>query len=346
MTAKENYKHRTGLQETKHLKDSQPWTMGLAGLLRLVTWQTASVLGISKTKYRKAVVKWTVEVFKRYVEEEDLDFSEIESKAGNLVERNSAEQVQKANPEEGKMYEKPKTGLMVAPYEAQRRLRYFDEEYLNKEFDIFMALLPDQTLTQYINQFFDLPEGNGWSVFGNTNDIEQSTGIKYMVFDTLAYSHETKTLVALELKVDAPPAKDQVYKYAFLKADLESQGMIAEGSSFHLLFIGAKEGTDDLYEELVEHGKHLLDLGEEHYPKKTREPERLKSLAPLVEKVLDEIQVRHTTWQELGEYFDELLKSAPEESYAESYAKVIKGFLDSLSLKWSKVQEDHLYTRR
>ena len=346
MTAKENYKHRTGLQETKHLKDSEPWTMGMAGLLRLVTWQTASVLGISKTKYRKAVVKWTVEVFKRYVEEEDLDFSEIESKAGNLVERNSAEQVQKANPEEGKMYEKPKTGLMVAPYEAQRRLRYFDEEYLNKEFDIFMALLPDQTLTQYMNQFFDLPEGNGWSVFGNTNDIEQSTGIKYMVFDTLAYSHETKTLVALELKVDAPPAKDQVYKYAFLKADLESQGMIAEGSSFHLLFIGAKEGTDDLYEELVEHGKHLLDLGEEHYPKKTREPERLKSLAPSVGKVLDEIQVSHTTWQELGEYFDELLKAAPEDSYAESYAKVIRGFLESLTLKWSKVQERLLYKRR
>jgi len=345
MTAKENYKHRTGLQETKHLKDSQPWTMGLAGLLRLVTWQTASVLGISKTKYRNAVVKWTVEVFRRHVGEEDFDFPKIESEAGSLVERNSAEQVQKANPEEGKMYEKPKTGLMVAPYEAQRRLRYFDEEYLNKEFDIFLALLPDQTLTQYLNQFFDLPEMNEWSVFGNTNDIEQSTGIKYMVFDTLVYSHETKKLVALELKVDAPPSKDQVYKYAFLKADLESQGMIAEGSSFHLLFIGAKEGTDGLYEGLVEHGKHLLDLGEEHYPKKTREPERLKSLAPSVGKVLNGIQVTHTTWQKLGEYFDQLLKAAPEDSYAESYAKVIRGFLESLSQKWSKDQEKNLYVR-
>lgn len=345
MTAKENYKHRTGLQETTHLKDSEPWTMGLAGLLRLVTWQTASVLGISKTKYRKAVVKWTVEVFKGYVEEEDFDFSEIESKAGSLVERNSAEQVQEANPEEGEVYEKPKTGLMVAPYEAQRRLRYFDEEYLNKEFDIFMALLPDQTLTQYLNQFFDLPERNRWSVFGNTNDIEQSTGIKYMVFDTLAYSHETKTLVALELKVDAPPSKDQVYKYAFLMADLESQGMIAEGSTFHLLFISAEDGTDELYEELIDHGKKLLALGEDHYPKKTREPDRLKNLAPSVDKVLDKVQVKYTTWQEFGDYFDGLLQDSPTDPYAESYVKVIKGFLESLSLKWSKAQDKHLYLR-
>jgi hypothetical protein len=68
-------KKRIGLLDTEHLKESQPWTMGLAGLLRLVTWQTASVLGISKTKYRKKIVEWTMDCLKRRLPDKDIDFS-------------------------------------------------------------------------------------------------------------------------------------------------------------------------------------------------------------------------------------------------------------------------------
>ena len=232
---------------------------------------------------------------------------------------------------------------MVAPFEAQRRLRYFDKEYLNKEFNIFLSLLPDATLTRYFSQFFEVSNESKWSVFGNTNDIEQSTGIKYMLFDTLAYSHDTSTLVAVELKIDGKPSKDRVFKYAFLKADLESKGMIAKGSQFHLLFIGAKKESDEFFIELVQHGETLLSHGE--LPKKNHRSRTLESDCPNgqegPESSSDQVHslagIRRTPRRSLAD--------SPTETYAESYVKVIKGFLEALSLKWSKDQSRKLYER-
>ena len=336
-------KKRIGLLNTEHLKESQPWTMGLVDLLTLLTWETARVLGISKTKYRKKIVELTMDCLKRRLPDKGIDFSEIEKKANAEVDRNIKQQIEDANPKKDDRYETPVTGLMVAPFEAQRRLRYFDKEYLNKEFNIFLSLLPDATLTRYFSQFFEVSNESKWSVFGNTNDIEQSTGIKYMLFDTLAYSHDTSTLVAVELKIDGKPSKDRVFKYAFLKADLESKGMIAKGSQFHLLFIGAKKESDEFFIELVQHGETLLSHGE--LPKKTTDPEHLKAIAPMVKKVLNQVQIKYTAWQEFGEHLEGLLADSPTETYAESYVKVIKGFLEALSLKWSKDQSRKLYER-
>ena len=73
-------KKRIGLLNTEHLKESQPWTMGLVDLLTLLTWETARVLGISKTKYRKKIVELTMDCLKRRLPDKGIDFSEIEKK--------------------------------------------------------------------------------------------------------------------------------------------------------------------------------------------------------------------------------------------------------------------------
>jgi hypothetical protein len=62
----------------------------------------------------------------------------------------------------------------------------------------------------------------------------------------------------------------------------------------------------------------------------------LEAIAPMVKKVLNEVQVKHTTWQKFGEHIEGLLADLPIETYAQSYVKAIKGFLEALSLKWSQ----------
>lgn len=55
-------------------------------------------------------------------------------------------------------YDKPSSSV-ASPREALRRAKYFSEDYLNKEFDIFWGLVSDAYLDQYYGQFFDIKPG-------------------------------------------------------------------------------------------------------------------------------------------------------------------------------------------
>ena len=121
-------KKRIGLINFNHLKDKSYWTMGIAGITRLITWETQTVLGISKTTFRKNI---TTRIF---------DLCNItkqeQSKIDTILSAEHKNEVESANAKT--LYEEPKKNRLISPFEAQRRLRYFSEEYLNKEFDIFM----------------------------------------------------------------------------------------------------------------------------------------------------------------------------------------------------------------
>ena len=137
-------KKRVGLRTFADLKDYSPWTMGLAGITRLMTWETETVLGISKTSFRKRIIQDVLEI----LQSDSKKYSEIDS----ILSCKYSDEIDESNAIE--IYEKPTKSKLISPFEAQRRVRYFSEEFLNKEFDVFMSLLPNQILSEYMSSFF------------------------------------------------------------------------------------------------------------------------------------------------------------------------------------------------
>ena len=66
-------KKRIGLLNIEHLKNRTSWTMGVAGVVRLLTWETKTTLGKSKTKFQKQIIKDVYNLSKN----EDYTLNEI-----------------------------------------------------------------------------------------------------------------------------------------------------------------------------------------------------------------------------------------------------------------------------
>ena len=321
---------------TTHLKNRISWTSGVAGVIRLLTWETDNALGISKTQLQQRVLE---HVFQS-CENEVLTEEKFKSIATSLDTKTRRE-IESASVEN--LYDDPKKGLLINPIEAQRRVRFFSEEFLNKEFDVFMSLLPNIEITNYLNTHFTLKEDSEWTIAGSSNDFEASTGMKFMYMDTLAYSHRTSTLIALELKMDSPLGKDQILKYCFMAAYLESKGMIARNSNFHILILGNDSSLTNSVSSLKQEAQQ--QLREKQYPKKGIAPEEIDSLGQRAETILINLDIKNTTWQDFGDYFDKLLHSIPAHSYAETLHKLIDGFLISLQTKYSRKLKRPIYVR-
>jgi hypothetical protein len=322
--------------KTNHLKERISWTSGVAGVIRLLTWETDNALGISKTQLQQRVLD---HVFQS-CENEILTEEKFKSIATSLDTKTKRE-IESASVEN--LYDDPKKGLLINPIEAQRRVRFFSEEFLNKEFDVFMSLLPNIELTNYLNSHFNLQPDSQWTIAGSSNDFEASTGMKFMYMDTLAYSHHTSTLIALELKMDSPLGKDQILKYCFMAAYLEWKGMIAKNSTFHILILGNDSSLANAVSSLKQEAQQ--QLREKQYPKKGITTEEIESLAQRAETILKSLDIKNTTWQEFGDYFDKLNQSLPANPYAETLHKLIDGFLISLQTKYSRKLKRPIYVR-
>ena len=326
-------KKRIGLLNIEHLKNRTSWTMGVAGVVRLLTWETKTTLGKSKTKFQKQIIKDVYNLSKN----EDYTLNEIEG----ILNKQIKNEVVSANVSD--IYESPKKDKLISPIEAQRRLRYFSEEFLNKEFDILLSLLPNSILTNYFATFFPISKECEWSVFGSSNDFEQSTEISFMYMDTLAYCHKTSTLVALELKMDSPIGDGQLLKYIFMSAYLESKGMIAQNTTLHILFLSPDSKTSKQIPLLLKDSKKQLE--NKQYPKKRVTLKEMESLAPRVHQILQSVIVQHTTWQKFGDNFEILLRKIPKNGYSESLYKLIDGFLITLQTKYSRKQKKQIYIK-
>ena len=143
-------KERLVLTKINHLKEQLPWTMGLAGLARLVTWETKNVLGVSKNELVEKIIGWVLE-FQGERDEETGPPNEKEI----LEYCKKRMDGEKANSEVDELYAEKKNGLLISPMEAQRRMRCFSEEFLNKEFDMFLSLLPDHVINNYLKSFIN-----------------------------------------------------------------------------------------------------------------------------------------------------------------------------------------------
>ena len=93
------------------------------------------------------------------------------------------------------------TPSTAAPREALRREKYFSEDYLNKEFDIFWGSVSDVIQTLIYSQFVSLQGGGQWFTHGNSGLFACSTDIKEMQMDNLSYYPSESILIANELKL-------------------------------------------------------------------------------------------------------------------------------------------------
>ena len=344
-------KERLVLTKIEHLKEQLPWTMGLAGLARLVTWETKNVLGVSKNEMVEKIIGWA------------LDFqSERSDEMGSPTKKEIFEyckkrmDAEKASSEVDEIYAEKKNGLLISPMEAQRRMRCFSEEFLNKEFDMFLSLLPDHVINNYLKSFFpSVCKESKWNLFGLSNDFETAVSIKYMYHDTLLYSQETSHLVSIELKFDTDLSDNQLLKYAFMMADLESQGKIDKDCTHDFLVISQElkrkhkflsRGSSELREMALD---QINDPLKKRFPKKPKGEEFKKKIEDLVTRtreILQDMNIHLTDWQKFGDHFAAIHDGMVRTDANETYEKLIRGFLESLETKFSHKNQARLFVRR
>jgi|GEM_PF-1641514 len=313
------------------LHRAAPWCDGLVGLVKWLVWHTENVTGKSKNATYKQVITESLKQL-------ELDESEQARllKAFDAIVKG---EVKDTTPEN--KYDSYRTEKFIHPFEATRRIRYFSEDFLNKEFDIFCALLPNDLLHRYLATHFELDAGGRWQIFGNSNDLEFTTNILFMQVDTLAYNPKTSTLTALELKIDAEVGLQQVLKYCFMQAALEDRGLIHKDNTLKLLIIGATKPTSDEAAKYIETAK--AQLADQKYPKKGLRKDEAASLHERTEEILSSLELVFTTWQDLGGWFEQELPDLEGPGPEESSYKLIDGFLRSLEQKYSRKQDAALY---
>ena len=229
--------------------------------------------------------------------------------------------------EQSNRYAKQNKNAIASVREAVRRAKYFSENYLNKEFDIFWSLASDRYLDGFYGQFTELSGSGEWFTHGKNMVFEHSTGIKHMQMDNLAYNPKERILVANELKLGGSKNRDQILKHAKMFDLLRERGFILENARFLLLFIGSEQEDSD-WDAAIE--------------KERRYCENKAKLRPLIEPenivVAKSAEYGTTTWQAVMSFNDEYLKRLdPRTQQVEK--KLLTGFNQTLSEKF-EIQEE------
>ncbi|MEN6669939.1 hypothetical protein AAJP47_06140 [Psychrobacter sp. B38] len=306
MKAAEKYRRVFGSIE--HLKEPLPWTTGLSNMVEFLVWEPQRVIGISKKQYVRQIIEWATlpELAGKSLEEMEKDISK------KLNQKMS--ESEQLDP-----YSKQTIGICNAR-EAVRRVKFFSEDYLNKEFDIFLSLCSDNYLDQLYGQFITFVQGGSWSTHGNSGIFEFSTELKVMYMDNLAYNHQANILVANELKLNGKKNADQILKYCLMYEYLLKKGFIDEGAKFLLLFIGNSTLEKDK-QSLVSQEITMCQ----------RKPKKYKNL--LREELLEIVarsEVMSMTWADLVTFNNRYLQ---ENDICQVEQKLLQGFNQALQSK-------------
>lgn len=293
------------------LAEHVSWSTGTSNMLEWLLWSTRDVLGVSKTEFRKLVLRWA--------NEEAVRGASLEEQA-RFVKARFEEEIRRT--ERGERYDEPGSGL-ATPREALRRAKYFSEDYLNKEFDIFWSLVSDRYLDTFYRQFTHINGGGEWFSHGNSVLFSTSTGIDAMQMDNLSYNPSEKLLVANELKLGGKKNADQMLKYALMFRALRKRNFIAPDSRFLLLFIGDQKGDacwGDLLAKEVEHCQ-LSDKAT------ARDALDLENIA-----VAESAEYAASTWYDLIAFGDAFAATLdPVTQQVEQ--KLLRGFSETLAAK-------------
>ena len=287
------------------------WTMGLANMLDWLTWSTNDVLGVTKTHYRNQIVKWSHEAGRNASFEATLEHVKKKIKM-EMVENEGSER-----------YSRGKHGI-ASPREALRRAKFFSEDYLNKEFDIFMTLASDRYLDRFYGRFTAIAGGGEWFTHGNGGLFATSTGISEMQMDNVCYNPSEKLLVANELKLGGKKNPDQILKYALMYRCLRAGGYIASNTRLLLLFIGDVKETRD-WQELIQK--------EMRYCKKNGKSTGKECLAKEGVEVAGTAEKDSTTWREVVAFNEEFMETLDVLSQ-QVERKLLWGFNETLRSKW------------
>jgi hypothetical protein len=213
---------------------------------------------------------------------------------------------------------------LANPRELLRRAKYFSENYLNKEFDIFWSLASDNYLDSWYSKFTTLKGGGEWFAHGNSGIFATSTGIGQMQMDNVSYNPHEGLLIANELKLGGKKNPDQLLKYALLFRLLIERKFILANTRFVLLFIGTIEQKNNWLEVLNAEIKYCMA---------STKGTSKDALHPVGLYLAKQCEYVSTTWgylQDFNEAYSRSL-SIPTQQVEQ---KLISGFNDTLKSKY------------
>lgn len=306
MKAAEKYRRVFG--SISHLKDEISWTTGLSNMVEFLAWDPQRILGITKKQYVRQIIEWAA-----HPELKDKNIEEIEQSVIKKLntKMNESEQLE--------THSTQTIGICHAR-EAVRRVKFFSEDYLNKEFDIFLSLCSDVYLDLFYQQFISFEPNGSWSTHGNSGIFATSTELKAMYMDNLAYNHQANVLIANELKLNGKKNPDQILKYCLMYEHLLEKGFIEKGAKFLLLFIGG--------DALKQNKQTLVDRELALCHKRPRKYQHL--LRPELLEIVEHLEVASITWSAFIEFNNRYLA---ENSVCQVEQKLLRGFGHSLQSK-------------
>jgi len=306
VSARDKYIHIFG--QISSLAERISWSTGVSNMLEWLVWSTNNVLGVTKTDYYKQIVRWTHE---NPVRDGTLDEKERYVSLKLKAELKKSEQHDRYSP--------PKYSIASAR-EVLRRAKFFSEDYLNKEFDIFRALVSDRYLDAFYRQFTQIVGNGSWFTHGNSGIFGYSTGIDEMQMDNLSYNPTEAILVANELKLGGKKNKDQILKYALMFRLLRDREFVAPNSRFLLLFIGDKKENLEWSSEISKEIDYC-----QRSPKSTAKA----ALHPEVVKVAESAEYAATSWNDLMTFNDSYVSSL-NSTTQQVEQKLLRGFNETL----------------
>ncbi len=308
-TARDSYLKVFGRLDS--LADRISWTTGVSNMLDWLTWSTSGVLGITKTQYWKRIIAWT---------QDDAVRDRTPQEKLNYVRQKLDEELKRS--EQSERYARPASTIASAR-EALRRTKFFSEDYLNKEFDIFWILVSDEYLDSFYRQFTHIHGGGRWSTHGNGGLFQCSTAIKEMQMDNLSYNETEALLVANELKLGGKKNSDQILKYALMFKRLRDKKFIVPQSRFLLLFIGkAKKDSD--WQAAIQ--------AEISFCRNTSKSTARAACQPDVIEIANAAGYGSTSWGELIE-FNKAYAAKLDPKLRQVEQKLLWGFNESLAAK-------------
>lgn len=294
------------------LSQHPSWTTGLSNMLEWLVWSTGNVLGLTKTAFARQVVEWA--------DEEPVRNAGVDAKKAHV----EARMKNALSGSDGVSRDSKPTATLATPREALRRAKYFSEDYLNKEFDIFWSLTSDNYLNAYYAQFTKLSGSGSWATHGNSGLFANSTGISQMQMDNLSYCEGDGLLVANELKLGGKKNPDQVLKYALMFKLLKERGFIEPRSRFMLLFIGDKK-------ESVRDWLKVIEAEIAYCGSSSKSTSKAASASDVIE-IARRAEYAETTWGELMT-FNRRYLSTLDATKQQVEKKLLAGFNETLASK-------------
>ena len=280
-------------------------------MLEWLAWSTNDVLGVTKTEYRKRIVEWSHDQIVRE--------ASLEAKHAYVAQQFKTE-IERT--EKTERYAPTGSGL-ASPREVLRRARYFSEDYLNKEFDVFWSLVSDRYLDVFYGQFTRIVGGGAWFRHGNSGLFETSTAISVMQMDNLSYNPTEGLLVANELKLGGKKNRDQILKYALMFRLLRDRGFIAPHTRFLLLFIGDKK-VEGRWQDLIAEEICFCQGSSKSTARDALHPEGIE--------VVRNAEYATTSWSDLMA-FNEACLATLDAVAQQVEQKLLRGFNESLAAK-------------